>query len=458
MAFSERMTRLELRASIGLAGIYGLRMLGMFLILPVFAVYAEKLPGGSSHTLIGLALGVYGLTQAILQLPFGMASDYLGRKRVIYFGLLLFALGSFVAAYAQDIYMVIIGRSIQGAGAISAAVTALLADLTREEHRTKAMAMIGMTIGLTFALSLILGPALYYLISIPGIFAMTGVLALLAILVVKFAVPNPRASHFHSDAEAAPAKLWDVLRNRELARLNFGIFALHVVQMAMFVVVPFALRQTGGIDANHHWQVYLPVMIISFVFMVPPIIYGEKKAKLKEVFLGAVALMLVAQLAFVVAIDNFWGIFVVMSIYFVAFNILEASLPSIISKTAPAGAKGTAMGVYSTFQSFGLFVGGALGGLLSHYFGPSSVFVFGTGLIAVWLVLAFGMKPLPAVKNLMFHVRKLSAEEARRLEKKLSEVMGVTEVMVIVEEGVAYIKVDSRRLDEGALRKLLPAE
>ncbi len=458
MAFSERMTRLELRASIGLASIYGLRMLGMFLILPVFAVYAEKLPGGSSHAMIGLALGVYGLTQAILQLPFGMASDYLGRKRVIYFGLLLFALGSFVAAYAQDIYMVIIGRSIQGAGAISAAVTALLADLTREEHRTKAMAMIGMTIGLTFALSLILGPALYYLINIPGIFAMTGVLALLAILVVKFAVPNPRASHFHSDAEAAPAKLWDVLRNRELARLNFGIFALHVVQMAMFVVVPFALRKTGGIDANHHWQVYLPVMIISFVFMVPPIIYGEKKAKLKEVFLGAVALMLVAQLAFVVAIENFWGIFVVMSVYFVAFNILEASLPSIISKTAPAGAKGTAMGVYSTFQSFGLFAGGALGGLLSHYFGPSSVFVFGTGLIAVWLVLAFGMKPLPAVKNLMFHVRKLSAEEARRLEKKLSEVMGVTEAMVIVEEGVAYIKVDSRRLDERALRKLLPAE
>ncbi len=458
MAFSERMTRLELRASIGLASIYGLRMLGMFLILPVFAVYAETLPGGESLTLIGMALGVYGLTQAILQLPFGMASDYLGRKRVIYFGLVLFALGSFVAANAQDIYMVIIGRSIQGAGAISAAVTALLADLTREEHRTKAMAMIGMTIGLTFALSLILGPALYHLISIPGIFAMTGVLALLAIFVVKFAVPNPRVSRFHSDAEAVPAKLWDVLRNRELARLNFGIFSLHAVQMAMFMVVPFALRQTGGIDANHHWQVYLPVMVISFIFMVPPIIYGEKKAKLKEVFIGAVALMLVAQLAFVVAIENFWGIFAVMSVYFVAFNILEASLPSIISKIAPAGAKGTAMGVYNTFQSFGFFVGGALGGLLSHYFGPSSVFIFGAGLIAVWLVFAFGMKSLPAVKNLMFHVRKLSAVEARRLEKKLSAVTGVTEAMVMDEESVAYIKVDKHKLDERALRKLLPSD
>ncbi|MDO8595667.1 MAG: MFS transporter, partial [Sulfuricaulis sp.] len=287
---SERMSPLELRASIGLASIYGLRMLGMFLILPVFAVYAEDLPGGESHTLIGIALGMYGLTQAILQLPFGMASDHFGRKRVIYFGLLIFAVGSFIAASAHDIYMVIIGRAIQGAGAISAAVTALLADLTREEHRTKAMAVIGMTIGLTFALSLVLGPALYHLISIPGIFAMTGVLALLAIVVVKTAVPDPRHSHFHSDAEAAPAKLRDVLRNRELVRLNFGIFALHAVQMAMFVVVPFALKQTGGIDANHHWQDYLPVMIISFLFMVPPIIYGEKKARLKEVFIASVAL------------------------------------------------------------------------------------------------------------------------------------------------------------------------
>jgi len=454
---SERMNPLELRASIGLASIYGLRMLGMFLILPVFAVYAEHLPGGKSHTLIGIALGMYGLTQAILQLPFGMASDHFGRKRVIYFGLLLFALGSFIAASAHDIYMVIFGRAIQGAGAISAAVTALLADLTREEHRTKAMAVIGMTIGLTFALSLVLGPALYHLIDIPGIFAMTGVLALLAIVVVKTAVPDPRHSHFHSDAEAAPAKLRDVLRNRELLRLNFGIFALHAVQMSMFVVLPFALKQTGGIDANHHWQVYLPVMVISFLFMVPPIIYGEKKARLKEVFIASVALMLAAQLAFITAIQYFWGIFIALSVYFVAFNILEASLPSIISKIAPAGSKGTAIGVYNTFQSLGFFVGGAMGGLLSSYFGASAVFMFGAGLIGVWLILTFRMKPLPAVKNLMFHVRELSTQEARRLEERLSAVLGVTEAKVIAEEGVAYLKVDGRRLDEPALRALLPS-
>ncbi|GAB4511342.1 MAG: MFS transporter [Sulfuricaulis sp.] len=453
----DRMSPLERRAAAGLASIYGLRMLGMFLILPVFAVYAEQLPGGENHSLIGLALGIYGLTQALLQLPFGMASDRVGRKRVIYFGLVLFALGSFIAAAADDIYMVIIGRTIQGAGAINAAVTALLADLTREEHRTKAMAMVGGTIGLTFALSLVLGPALYHLISIPGIFAMTGVLALLAIPMMKFVVPDPKASHFHSDAETAPAGLPEVLRNGELGRLNFGIFALHVVQMAMFVVVPLALRETGGLDANHHWQVYLPVLAISVVFMVPLIVYGEKKAKVKPVFVASVALMLAMQLAFVPAIHHFWGVVTALTLYFVAFNVLEASLPSLVSKIAPVGAKGTAMGVYNTSQALGLFVGGAMGGILSEHFGASAVFEFGAVLIGIWLYLAYGMKAPPAVKNLMFHINALSVEDARRLERKLTGVQGVTEVTVMADEGVAYLKVDSRRFDEPALRRLLPS-
>lgn len=454
---SDRMSPQERRASAGLASIYGLRMLGMFLILPVFALYAEHLPGGENHTLVGLALGVYGLTQALLQLPFGMVSDHVGRKRVIYFGLVLFALGSFIAAAADDIYMVIIGRTIQGAGAINAAVTALLADLTREEHRTKAMAMVGGSIGLTFALSLVLGPALYHLISIPGIFAMTGVLALLAIPMMKFIVPDPKASHFHSDAEIAPAGLPEVLRNGELGRLNFGIFALHVVQMAMFVVVPLALRETGGLDANHHWQVYLPVLAISVVFMVPLIIYGEKKARMKPVFVGSVALMLAMQLAFIPAIHHFWGVVTALTLYFTAFNVLEASLPSLVSKIAPARAKGTAMGVYNTSQALGLFVGGAAGGILSQHFGAAAVFEFGAVLIGIWLYLAYGMKAPPAVKNLMFHINTLSAEDARRLERQLTGVPGVTEATVMADEGVAYLKVDRRRFDEPALRRLLPS-
>jgi len=269
---SESMTRAEKRAASGLAAIFGLRMLGMFLILPVFALYAEDLPGGDNHTLVGLALGMYGLTQAILMLPFGMASDRWGRKRVIYFGLLLFVIGSFVAASASDITMVIVGRAIQGAGAISAAVTALLADLTREEHRTKAMAMIGSTIGLAFAASMALGPLLYQAIGVPGIFELTGVLALAAMGVIYAVIPDPKASHFHSDAEVVPARLRDVLRDGQLLRLNFGIFALHAAQMAMFVVIPFALRETGGMPEAQHWKIYLPAVLLSFAVMGPAII------------------------------------------------------------------------------------------------------------------------------------------------------------------------------------------
>ena len=452
---NDRMSPPELRTSAALASVYGLRMLGLFLILPVFAVYAEQLPGGESHTLIGLALGTYGLTQALLQLPFGMASDHLGRKRVIYFGLVLFALGSLIAAISHDIYWVIVGRSIQGAGAVNAAVTALLADLTREEHRTKAMAMIGGSIGLTFAASLVLGPALYSLISIPGIFALTGVLALVAVAVVRYIVPDPQISSFHSDAETAPIRLKGVLRNPELRRLNFGIFALHVVQMAMFVVVPLALRETGGLDANHHWQVYLPVLVVSVVFMIPLILYSEKRARHKPVFVAAVGLMLAAQLAFIPAIRDFWGIVVVLTLYFISFNVLEASLPSLVSRIAPAGAKGTAMGVYNTSQSLGLFVGGALGGVLAHRFGPPSVFVLGSVLIGLWLLLALGMRTPPVVKNLMYHVSVRDADDARRLEQRLAAVLGVADAVVLAEEGAAYLKVNAHTLDEQALRQVL---
>src|SRR5574340_239806 len=458
MTYSEKMTPLEMRASAGLAGIYALRMLGLFLILPVFAVYAEQLPGGANHMLIGFALGAYGLTQSLLQLPFGMASDHFGRKRVIYAGLILFVLGSFIAALATDIYTVIVGRAVQGAGAISAAVTALLADLTREEHRTKAMAIIGATIGITFAASLVLGPALYHFIGIPGIFAMTGVLALAAVWVVKSVVPDPQLSRFHSDAEATPGKLLDVLRNGQLARLNVGVFALHAAQMAMFVVMPFALKQTGGIDETHHWQIYLPVMVASFLLMLPPIIYAEKKSRLKPVFVVSVGLMLAAQAAFIFAIHNFWGIILVLTAYFVAFNILEASLPSLISKIAPTASKGTAMGVYNTTQSFGLFLGGALGGLLSHRYGPAAVFVFGTGLMVVWLVLAAGMQAPPAVRSKMFHVREMGAEEARDLSRRLAGLAGVVEASVIAEEGVAFLKVEMEGWDEQGVLQLVEGE
>ncbi len=355
---SEKMTPAELRATMSLASIYGLRMLGMFLILPIFAIYAATLPDKPSAFMVGLALGAYGLTQALLQLPFGMASDKYGRKPMIYIGLGIFALGSMVAALAMTIEGVIIGRAIQGAGAVSAVVTALVADLTRDEHRTKAMATIGGTIGIAFAFSLVAGPVLNDWMGVPGIFFLTGILTLGAIAVVRFVVPDPVHSHYHSDASAAPAKLKDVLKNTQLLRLNYGIFALHAAQMAMFVVVPFAINESSQMDVSQHWKIYLPVVLASFVLMVPAIIYGEKQSKMKQVFVAAIAVMLLAQVMFAVSIHYFWGIVASLTIYFIAFNLLEASLPSLISKIAPAAAKGTAMGVYNTHSRWAFLLAG----------------------------------------------------------------------------------------------------
>ncbi len=452
------MTAHERRAATSLAGIFGLRMLGMFLILPVFALYAKTLPGGESHTMVGLALGMYGLTQALLMIPFGMASDKYGRKPVIIVGLVIFALGSFLAASAADLTTVILGRALQGAGAISAAVTALLADLTREEKRTQAMAMIGSTIGLAFAFSLAAGPAFYRWIGIPGIFAMTGVLALLAILVVKYVTPNPGKTAFHSDAEANPARLKDVFRNTELLRLNWGIFALHAAQMAMFTVVPFALVESGGLDAEHHWQVYLPVLVISLVLMVPAIIYGEKGGRMKPVFVGAVALMLMAQLLLAATMTMFWGVVIALLLYFIAFNTLEASLPSLVSKIAPPEAKGTAMGVYNTSQAFGLFFGGVTGGWLAQHYGFASVFAFCALLMAVWLWLAALMTPPPRVKTQMFHIEVLGRQEAERLVMRLKVFTGIEAVTILPEEGTVMLKVSQTGWDEEGVRHLLYGE
>ena len=461
MQTSDKMTPTELRSTISLASIYGLRMLGMFLILPIFSVYAETLKGGSNHTLIGLALGAYGLTQVLLQLPFGIASDKYGRKKVIYVGLVLFIFGSVVAALATDIYMVIIGLAIQGAGAVSAVVTALVADLTREEHRTKAMAMIGGTIGITFALSLVAGPLLNQWIGVSGIFWMTAVLSFMAILVVKYYVPDPVLSQFHSDAQAAPEKMKSVLRDRQLLRLNFGTFSLHAAQMAMFIVVPFALTETSGMNVNTHWQVYLPVLIASFVLMLPAIIIGEKRAKLKTVFIGAVALMLVAQIVFASTIHQFWGVVISLLIYFTAFNILEASLPSLISKMAPAASKGTAMGVHSTAQSFGIFLGAVVGGYLSHRFDYSAVFIFCAVLMCIWLVLTFGMITPPAVRTKMYHLNDFNAQQAATLAQEISQMVGVYEAVAIAQEQLLIVKVnnqqsnDSQTLIEQNILKLI---
>jgi predicted MFS family arabinose efflux permease len=285
-------------------------------------------------------------------------------------------------------------------------------------------------------------------------FALTGVLALLAILVVKFVTPNPGKTAFHSDAETNPARLKDVLRLPELLRLNWGIFALHAAQMAMFIIVPFALVD-GGLDAEHHWQVYLPVLLGSLVILVPAIIYGEKHGGLKKVFVAAIALMLAAQIGLAFSMHQFWGVVAALFAYFIAFNILEASLPSLVSKIAPPEAKGTAMGVYNTSQALGLFFGGAAGGWLAQNYGFGVVFAFCAGLMAIWLVLAASMTSPPRVKTQMFHIGKISAEEAQRLATRLTVFTGVEAVTVLPEEGSVLLKVAQTGWDEEGIRHLL---
>ncbi len=387
---NDKMSPAERRAGLSLAAIFALRMLGLFLILPVFAVHAHGMPGGDNTALVGMAIGAYGLTQAFLQIPFGAASDRFGRKPVIVVGLLLFVIGSVVAAMAQDVQTVVVGRVLQGAGAISAAVTALAADLTRDQHRTKVMAMIGSSIGLVFAVSMVAAPLLYAVIGMSGLFWLTAALAVAAVFTILFIVPAA------PPVPRAVGRFSEVLANGQLMRLNFGVFALHLMQTAMWVLVPAGLV-AAGLPIAEHWKVYLPAVLLSFVVMVPAIIVAEKRGKMKPIFNAAIGLLLVVQIGlYVEGSAGMWPLAILLTLFFVAFNVLEATQPTWISKIAPAHAKGTALGVYNTLQSVGLFVGGALGGWLAQHVGPGAVSLLGCGLAVAWLILASGMAPPPA--------------------------------------------------------------
>ena len=451
-----RMSPFEMRASLSLASLFALRMLGLFLILPVFAVHAQHLTGGDSQTLVGVALGIYGLTQGILQIPYGMASDRYGRKRVIVIGLLLFALGSFIAAWASDIHMVILGRAIQGAGAIAAPVTAFIADITREEHRTKAMAMVGGSIGLTFAVSLIAAPALYRSIGMDGIFDLTGALSLAAIWMTLAVVPPEPRSAGGPVRRVQRGALGEVLRNTEQLRLNLGIFSLHVVQMAIFVVIPVALVQYGGLAVSEHWKIYLPVVLGSFALMMPPLLQAERRGRMKFLFLAAIVLLLAVELGFAVCYTNFTMAIALLLAFFVAFNILEASLPSLVSRVAPPDSRGTALGVYNTTQALGLFVGGAAGGWLAKNFGDPAVFVFGFAVIALWLGVASGMRvPGETVERAYRVPPRL---DPAGLRERLVRLRGVREAVIVPEQGIVRLKVYPESFDERAVREIIEGE
>lgn len=388
------MTPTERRASFSLATIFALRMLGLFLILPVFAIEAGRYPGGDDPSLVGLAMGIYGLTQGVLQLPFGMASDRLGRKRVIIFGLLLFAAGSFVAAVAPSLTWLAIGRAVQGAGAVSAAVTALLADQTRDEVRTKSMALVGASIGLMFALSLVLAPLLVTHIGLSGLFVLTCCLALAGVAVVIWWVPAEPSLHKNMPR----GRLQDVLRIPALLRLNFGVFVLHAVQLAMWMALPALLVQ-AGLPREHHWWVYLPAVLASFVVMGGSLFPLERRGYLRAVFLVAVGLVAVVQVGLLWVASGtpeLGSLAALLFVFFCGFNVLEASQPSMASRVAPAHARGAAMGVYNTLQSLGFFAGGVLGGWLMKHVGAQGLFASCGAAMLLWLVVAWPMRA-PAV-------------------------------------------------------------
>jgi MFS family permease len=454
---STSMTTLERRAAAALAGIFAVRMLGMFMILPVFALYAAEHLTAATPLLVGVAIGIYGLTQAMLQIPFGMASDRLGRKPVIAAGLLVFAVGSMVAALADSIHGVIIGRALQGAGAVAAAVMALVADLTREEHRTKAMAFIGMSIGLSFVVAMVLGPLLDQWFGVPGIFWLTALLAMGGIGLLYLTVPVPLQTQRHRDAEPVAGQFARILRDGQLLRLDFGILTLHMVLTACFVVVPLVLRDIGFAPARH-WLLYLPVMVLAITLAVPFIIVAEKKRKLKQVLLGAVAALALATAGMAGLGDSLGSMALLLLLFFTAFNLLEASLPSLVSKFAPADARGTAMGVYSSSQFVGAFIGGAAGGWLHGQFGLHSVFLFCAAALGVWWLAALGMRQPAYVASHLLRVGQIDAAQAAVLGAELLGIAGVVEAVVDGEEGVAYLKVESRLLDHAALERYSVAD
>ena len=422
----------------------------MFLILPVLAIYAEDLDG-ATPVLMGIALGVYGITQAIFQIPFGFLSDKFGRKPVILIGLTIFVIGSLVAAFSTTITGVIIGRALQGGGAIAAVVLALTSDLTRENQRTKAMAMIGMTIGLAFMLALLTAPWLASMISVPGLFTMTAVLAVMSMIVIVKVVPTPVQSR-NLEVRPEPIRMLKLLRHPQLFRLDIGIFILHFVLTSMFVAVPIILSQELKLDTSEHWSVYLPSLLASVVLMVPLIILSAKKERVQKIFFVAVCLLLASQLMLLFGSHGTFALTLCLLVFFWGFNLLEAMLPSLVSRLAPAASKGSAMGVYNTFQFMGIFFGGFLGGVLYGRFGTSAVFVMSGALLIVWAVILYRA---PTMKLLDSLVIQIDADADYCCKSALEKVDGVEEVIIIDGESVAYLKVDKARLDQAALDQII---
>lgn len=449
-----QMTPQESRATWGLGTVFSLRMLGMFMVLPVLTTYGMKL-SGASETLIGIASGIYGLAQAVFQIPFGLLSDRVGRKPLIVFGLVIFCIGSIVAASTESIWGVIIGRALQGSGAIAAAVMALLSDLTREQNRTKAMAFIGISFGITFAIAMVLGPIITHAWGLHALFWAIAVLTILGIIITVAVVPSPATHILNRESSMVKGSFGKVLSNAKLLKLNFGILCLHVLLMSSFVVLPQVMEH-AGFPPSEHWRVYLVTMLTSFVAVIPVIIYAEKKRHMKQVFMGCVAVLLLAEIVLWSAGLHLWAVIAGIQLFFLAFNVMEAILPSLISKESPAGYKGTAMGLYSTSQFIGVAIGGSLGGYVYGHAGAGAVFLVCAAIAVVWLVVSSTMTEPPYVSSLRITLSELAVKDSA-LQARILAQPGVAEAVVVPEEFSAYVKVDTKQTNRKALEQLVSA-
>ena len=451
------MNSLEWRVTASLAAIYAVRMLGLFMILPVFALYAESLPG-YTPALVGLAIGIYGLSQAIFQIPLGVLSDRLGRKPVIIGGLLVFAIGSAIAALAHSLWMIVIGRAIQGLGAVAGPTMALAADLTREENRTRIMAIIGMTIGLSFMGGMILGPIISQFAGVPGIFWITMLLALLGIALIILAVPTPEHAVQHRDAGVMKDYLGKALKNIALLRMNAGVFILHLVMTANFLVLPPIFEHDLGLPRAEHWKVYAPVFAGSFLLSIPLIIIAEKRHKIRTLLLASTVVLILAEVGMAMSYEHIGWLLAAFFLFFVGFNFLEAVQPSLVAKYSDVSTKGTAMGIFSSSQFLGIFAGGALGGMVNHTWGTTGVFIFSAIIVGLWLILAIQLPTPTFYTSRLLKLDPLLFSDKELLRQELLAVRGVKEVAVVAEEGIAYLKVDKETLDEARLRAFSPLE
>lgn len=386
------LTAQERKVSANLALLFAVRMLGLFLLTPVFADAAKHLAGGDRPALIGLAIGAYGLTQAIMQIPFGILSDRFGRRPIIIIGMVLFIIGGIICALSDSVMGVVVGRAIQGFGAVSAAITAWIADSTRPEVRARAMAMVGGSIGLSFAASLVLSPLLVEFTGLSGLFWVISLLGFVCLLLATFLVP---VVPMHDQA-ITPVSSKQVLRDDSLLRLNFGVFCLHFSMMSLFVVLPSLLIKLGDLSVGRLWEVYLPVIVVALILMVPAVFYIETRKKHKLGLDSSVGLLVLLFLAWIAASSSYWGCVAALLVFFILFNVLEALQPSMVSRVTPPQHKGLALGLYNMCQALGVATGGAVGGLLAQYTSTTMVFVMGAVVSGIWFLIAFRMKDLPA--------------------------------------------------------------